>query len=61
MIKYSFKTRWLGDKEKFQVQLLCNGNLVETKQFDYQSQMFEYIAETMCATLTAGEDWTFSY
>ena len=48
MCKYSFKTCWLDDKEKFQAQLLRGGKLIETKQFDFQSDMFEYIAEAMC-------------
>lgn len=61
MCKYSFKTCWIGEKEKFQVQLLHNGKLIESKEFDYQSDMFEYIAETMCDLLIAGEDWVFSY
>lgn len=60
MIKYSFKTCWLDDKEKFQAQLLRGGKLIESKQFDFQSDMFEYIADTMCDLQIAGEDWTIS-
>lgn len=60
MCKYSFKTCWIYEKEKFQVQLLHDGKLIESKEFDYQSDMFEYIAETMCDLQIAGEDWTIS-
>lgn len=59
-MKYSFKTCWLDDKEKFQAQLLCDGKLCETHDFDWQSDMFEYIADTMCDLQIAGEDWTIS-
>lgn len=61
MCNYSFKTCWLDDKEKFQAQLLRGGKLIESKQFDFQSDMFEYIAEAMCNLQIAGEDWTISY
>lgn len=60
-MKYSFKTHWLHDEEKFQAQLLKDGKVIEEKEFDFQSEMFEYIAEVMCNLLLAGEDWTFSY
>ena len=60
MCNYSFKTCWLDDKEKFQVQLLRGGKLIESKQFDFQSDMFEYIADTMCDLQIAGEDWAIS-
>lgn len=59
-MKYSFKTCWLYDVEKYQVVLLHDGKLIESKVFDYQSDMFEYIAETMCGLQIAGEDWTIS-
>ena len=60
-MKYSFKTHWLHDEEKFQAQLLYNGKVIEEITFDYQSEMFEYIAEAMCNLQLAGEDWTFTY
>lgn len=61
MNKYSFKTCWLDKEEKFQAQLLFNEKVIEEKQFEYQDEMFEYIAEAMCNLQLAGEDWTFSY
>lgn len=60
MIKYSFKTCWLDDKEKFQVQLLRGGKLVESKDFEFSTDMFEYIERTMVDLQIAGEDWTIS-
>lgn len=61
MNKYSFHTCWLDVKEKFKAELLRNGQLLESKEFDYQSDMFEYIGEMMCYLQLAGQDWTFTY
>lgn len=62
MDKYSFKTSWVGDLDgKFKAELLLNGEIIESEEFDYQDEMFKYIADTMCSLQIAGEDWSFTY
>jgi len=59
--KYSFKTSWNYDEEEFVMKLLCNGEVIEEKNFAGLLDMFYYIEETMCGLQIADEHWTFSY
>ena len=54
---YSFRTHWIDEQERFQAELLYNNEVLETETFDYQDEMFNYIADTMAALQIAGENW----
>ena len=60
-MKYSFKTKWLDDEQMFQVQLIGDGEVLETEKFYVQIDAAEYICDTMSELQIAGEEWTLSY
>lgn len=60
-MKYSFTISWLCVEEKFRVRLLGDGEVLEEKKFQWQRDMFDYIADTASSLQIMGEDWTMSY
>lgn len=56
---YSFKTKWIDSEERFAASLLCNGEVIETHNFDSHGEMMIWISGTMASMLLCGEEWNF--
>ena len=59
--KYSFSISWLDEEEKFQVKLFYGLDLLEVHTFEWQRDVWEYIADTMSGLQIHGEDWNLTY